>query len=145
MYRYLQVYYSLLNDVYADFEAGFQAVTSMVTVVMLYATIKTFNLVSLKLYLLFPLSAIMCIVSLTSFSGFIYQIDRKSAVVFTRMRTNAGRTNATGSNELRILRKELRAVKPLRLRVGMFGYICLKVPKVEMEQVFNYILLLLQY
>ena len=145
MYRYLKVYYSLVNDVYADFEAIFLAVTCIVTVVMLYASIKAFKLVSLVLYLLFPLSALMCIVVLTGFTGFIYLVDRRSSQLLSRMEINAIKTTVMENKNAKILRKGLRAMKPLRFRVGTFGYICLQVPKAEMEQIFNYILLLLNY
>ena len=145
MYRYLQVYYGLLNDVYKEFNAEFEAVTCIVAVVMLYASVKAFKLVSLVLYLLFPLTLLMSIVCLTSVNGFIYLIDRKSSRVLSSMKVNATKTTTTGIQDVKILRMELRAVKRVRLKVGTFGYMCLEVPKAEMEQTCNYILLLSEY
>ena len=145
MYRYLQVYNRLYNYVHADFIARFQAIACVVAVVMLYGSIKAFKLLSLVIYLLFPLTAVEAFVCLISLNGYIYLVERKSVQVLTRMKIVASRTAPKYMTELRILRKELRAMKSLRSKAGNFGHTCLELPQAEMAQVFNYILLLLEY
>ena len=145
MYRYLWSYNSLYNHVNADFRARYNAITCIVAVVMIYGSIKAYNLLSLVLYSLFPLSALMAIVCLTAMNGHTYLLERKSLRVLSTMEVNASRAAGMRMRKLQILRRELRAMRPLRTKEGMYGHTCLELPQAEIAQIFNYILLLVRY
>ena len=140
-YRKLLNYNMLCyNSVYAEFSARFNALAGLVAVIAIYGTIRAHGVVIFYVYILFPPSAFVAILCLTALNAQISVMDRKSKAFMAVMKSDLLCGHDMNRKEKL---KQLAAIRSLRSKNSILGYMTVRVPVAITEQVINTVLLLL--
>ena len=140
-YSKLQVLLSINNDLNAELLAGFEAITCIVTVMMLYGTIVGYRVLHPLVYILFPTSAIFAVIIQTAVYAQISLWEIKSKELFRLLRGNVA--VHISKLERKHRRSQLKRLVPLRCKLSFFGIFSLEMCHECMGLTFTLLLLIL--
>jgi len=145
IFRSIQPLNVLHNYLNAGFMVNFTLVTSSSSVVLIFGTLRGYGLISTALYILLPSGASFATFVLVFFYGQQWLMVVFSEDLIHTMRQAICIGLQTKKWEQKILLSEVKAMRSIKTEIGQFGFVNLNVSLACLEEIFNYVLLLLTY
>ena len=144
VFTYLKILSVFHNEFNRHFSSGFTGILSAGVVIFIYGSLKTFGLVHVLIYVLFPGFAFISLFVLTIFYPYIHYLELKSSRFLGLLKSAVRQRLDFGRWERSKLLKQIEATLPIKNELSYFGYTTITVTRVMVYEIFNEVLILLR-
>ena len=136
------------NTCFRNFLCGYNGATSTVILLFLFCSLRGYGIVRWYIYMIYPLFAFFGLFLFIICHPLMFMWKRKSQqflLNWDKIKYRMGASSGIDSNQLKLIHRELRFLRPIVCEFGYFGHINAGTYNILVRDIFAHLLLMLYY